>query len=535
MQLRSYQARAIQMLYEWCSENHDGNPVLKIPGGGGKSIIIAELCRDALQAQPECRILMVVHSQILVKQNADELRKHWWGAPLGVYSAGLNKRITGEPITFAGIQSIRNRAAEIGHIDLCLVDEVHAISAEETGTYRKFMADLLAINPAMRIVGLSASPYRLGQGMVTDGKDALFSHIIEPVGIMELIQGGYLAPLRSKPSQYKLSTMGLHKNGGDYIASEMSERFNTDDNNNVIIPEIIARADGYKHWLIFCSDVNHANTVAECFRAHGVACGVLTSKTPKAEQRGVLQDFEGGKLRALCNVGMLTTGYNFPDLDCIVFLRMTLSPGLYEQMAMRGMRLKSHVDHALVLDFVGMIETHGPITNVNPPRKKGDNAGDPPMKMCDHCHEIVHISIMICPDCGAAFPAPEPEPLKLRNDDIMGVGGKEMKVGAWVWDVHTGYASGLEMLRVTYYTDDLSGRPITEYLTVAHDGYAGQKARRNVALIAQQAGVDLSKDEGLERAAQLLQLGTPPSTLTYYKNGKFFNVVGRSWNETRDA
>lgn len=527
--LRDYQQRAVDMLYEWFEKNPTGNPALKMPGGSGKSVVIAEICRDALKAWPDTRILMVVHSKILVKQNAARLRELWPNAPVGVYSAGLGRRELGEPITYAGVQSIRGKAGQIGHIDLCLVDELHAISNEETGTYRQLMADLTAINPDMRIVGFSASPYRLGQGMVTEGKDALFTDIINPVGIEELIYSGHLAPLRSKPANHMLDTKGLHKRGGDFIASEMSGRFNTEDHNDAIVQEVIERAAGYKHWLIFCADVDHANGVAECFRRNGIECGSFHSKLGKAEQKQVLADFESGKLRALCNVDMLTTGYDFPDLDCLVFLRMTASPGLYEQMAMRAMRIKQHTDHALVLDFVGLVRTHGPITHVNPPKRKGEKGGDAPVKMCDQCCELVHISIMTCPACGAAFPAPEPEKLVLRTDDIMGTQPQELRVTSWQWRVHMSRQTGIECLKLTYYGDALSDPAISEYLTVLHDGWAGQKALATMVNIVANCGADLANIAPLEDAVKIMNNATPPSLIKYRRDGKFHRVLKREW------
>lgn len=206
IKLRDYQQRAIDQLYDWFRANPEGNPVLNLPGGSGKSVVIAKIVQDALHNWPSTRVLMLVHSRELVAQNAAKLRAMWPSAPLGVYSAGLRKRQLGEPITYASVQSVRNRAGQLGHIDLVLVDEAHCISTTETGGYRALIAALQAINPALRIVGFTASPYRLGHGMITEGADALFSSILEPVTIAELVLRGHLSPLRSKITSHKLAT-----------------------------------------------------------------------------------------------------------------------------------------------------------------------------------------------------------------------------------------------------------------------------------------------------------------------------------------
>ena len=109
MQLREYQSKSIKMLYAWMEKNQ-GHPCVVMPTGSGKSHVIAALCKNALQNWPETRILMLSHVKELIVQNAEKMREHWPNAPLGIYSAGIGKRQLGEPITFAGIQSVRDKA-----------------------------------------------------------------------------------------------------------------------------------------------------------------------------------------------------------------------------------------------------------------------------------------------------------------------------------------------------------------------------------------------------------------------------------------
>lgn len=534
MKLREYQSRALDMLYAWFEKNATGHPVLNMPGGSGKSVVIASLAKEALQNWPDTRILMLVHSKELILQNADKLRKLWPGAPLGIYSASVGKRQLEEPITYAGIGSVAKRAKQIGQIDLCIIDEVHAVSNAESGIYRKLIADLLEINPAMRIVGLSASPYRLGQGLITEGPTAIFSEILEPVSIEELVLKTYLVPLRSKITMHKLDADGLHKRQGEYIASEMEAKFNTKDHNSAVVDEIIDKASSRAHWLIFCSGVAHSEAVAACLRIAGIAAEALDAKHSKTERERKLADFESGKLRALCNFGILTTGYDFPALDCIAFLRSTMSPGLYLQMAVRGMRPNPGKADCLVLDFAGVVEAHGPITNVQPPKKGSDGNGEAPVKVCDECGELVHISAAICPACGAMFPEPVKKALVLHHDDIMGLEGKDLEIKSWNWRIHTSKASGKLMLACTYY-GDLSDKPITEYLPVLHDGYAGQRAMQQLFTMASSSGADLAKsstlqgDEALDYMSVQMRNSAPPKLIEYRKDGKFFRVIKRNW------
>ena len=522
--LRDYQQSSIDLLYEWM-RNKDGNPCLVLPTGAGKSHVIAALCKNALQSWPETRILMLTHVKELIEQNAEKMRQHWRNAPLGIYSASLNKRELTESITFAGIQSVRNRHVGIGHTDICIIDEAHLISHKDEGGYRTLLNNLWLINPHMRVIGLTATPYRLGHGYITD-KPALFDDLIEPTSIEELIKKGHLAPLHSKVTSKRLSTEGVHKRGGDFIESELQAAVDTDDNNYSIVDEVIAQAGNRKAWLFFCTGIDHAEHIKSILRLRGISAECITGQTPKKERERILSDFKTGKLRALTNCNVLTTGFDYPDIDLIAMLRPTMSPVLYVQMAGRGLRPKSHTDHCLVLDFAGVVETHGAITNVNPPPKKGEALKEAPIKACDVCFEIVHARTIICPCCGTPFPIEPDKPLMLHDEDIMGLRGKDMQVTAWQWLKHTSKTSGIDMLKVTYY-GALSDTPVVEYLTVMHTGFAGQKARLLLSNLARNAKAFITDD--LVETALILSNSTPPKEVEYKKDGKFFKVMERKW------
>lgn len=526
--LRSYQKRAIDDLYAWFSKN-DGHPCLVLPTGAGKSHVVAALCKDALQTWPDTRVLMLSHVKEILEQNAEKLRQHWPNAPMGIYSAGLGRRQLGEPITFAGIQSIRNKADQIGHIDLCIIDECHLVSHKDQGGYRDLLAKLRVYNPSMRIVGLTATPYRLGHGLITD-EPAIFSELIEPVSIEELVYHGFLSKLTSKATDSGFDLSGVHKRGGEYIEAELAAAVNTTDQNDRVVAEVIALAGDRKAWLFFCTGVDHARAIAGLLNQRGIAADCVTGDTPKAERERIIAEFKAGRLRALTNANVLTTGFDYPDIDLIAMLRPTMSPGLYVQMAGRGMRLKSHTDHCLVLDFAGVVRQHGPIIAVQPPSKSGGN-GEAPTKACPECHEILVLNAAQCTNCGHEFAKDEEKEeaeLKLHNDDIMGIDGSELAVKKWKWVVHTSKASGKRMLKVTYY-GALSDPPVTEYFTVLHHGYAGEKAVRVVRSIADKAHAPLPANPTLEDGAELLTLGVPPATINYRKDGKFYRVLKRTW------
>ena len=526
--LREYQTRTIDQLYAWFEAGNSGNPCLVLPTGSGKSHIIAALCKDALQSWPETRILMLTHVRELIEQNAEKMRQHWPNAPMGIYSAGLRRKELGEPITFAGIQSVRSKAKQIGHVDLVIIDEAHLVSHKDEGGYRTLLTDLRVINANLRVIGLTASPYRLGHGYITD-KPAIFDALIEPVSIEELIFKGFLCNLRSKLTTTKLEVDGVKKRGGEYIESELQAAVDTDDKNSKVVAEIIKLGAERRSWLVFCAGVAHAHHVRDAMVAQGIVAECVTGETPSAERDRMLTEFKAGRIRALTSVGVLTTGFDHPSIDLIAMLRPTMSPGLYVQMAGRGLRPSPNKTDCLVLDFAGVVEQHGPITAVRAPPKKGDRVGEAPVKVCDNCQEICALSVRICPACGAEFPEPERPPLKLSNLDIMGVEGIDMDVSAWTWRKHISRASGKEMITCTMY-GSLSDAPVTSYYAITHDGFAGERARKNLADIAHKSGVVLDyASADLHDIAKQMTDGKPPKTIEYKRDGRFYTVLSHKW------
>ena len=529
IELRPYQRRAIDELYAWFERNN-GNPCLVLPTGAGKSHIVAAICKDALQNWPETRILMLTHVKELIEQNAEKMRQHWSDAPLGIYSASIGQRNI-DSITFAGIQSVRKKADLLGHIDLVIVDECHLINHKAQGGYRTLLTQLKLINPALRVIGLTATPYRLGHGLITD-KPALFDALIEPVTIEQLIAQKHLSILRSKVTQAKLSVEGVHKRGGEYIESELQAAVDTDPLNQSVVDEVIDRSDGRRAWLFFCSGVKHAERVCEALQERGIKAACVTGETPKLIREKMLADFKAGELQALTNANVLTTGFDHSAIDLIAMLRPTMSPGLYVQMAGRGLRPSPGKTDCLVLDFAGVVGTHGPITAVIPPKKQGNGNGEAPVKVCDNCDELCHISAKVCPNCNHPFPEPEKKKLRLCSDDIMGIDGIDMDVTGWKWREHISAISGKTTLAVSYY-GRLSDPAVTEYFPILHEGYAGQKAMRQVYEIAVHAKIIGMEVNNLSSLAAQLSKGDYPKLISYKKDGKFYRVNNREWHEDR--
>jgi DNA repair protein RadD len=539
--LRPYQRRAIDEVNKWIASNR-GNPCLVLPTGSGKSHIIAAMCKEYVSTWPETRVLVLTHVKELIEQGIEKMRQHWPAAPMGVYSASIGKRQLGEPITFAGIQSIANRADDVGHIDLVIVDECDLIGHKDEGRYRTFLGRLKEINPNMVVIGLTATPYRLGHGMITD-EPALFHALIEPVDVVELLALGHLCPLRLKKTQHTYDTSSVHKRGGEYIESELQKVVDTDEQTQKVVDEILANGDGRKSWVLFCTGIDHSHHVAEALRARGVTCETVSGDTPKGERERILADFKLGKVTALTNANVLTTGFDHPPTDLIGFLRPTASTRLMIQMAGRGMRPSPGKADCLVLDFSGVSKVCGTIVNPTIPTKKGGGTldGEAPVKVCDVCNELVHLSAKVCPACGAAFPeskkAAEPIDVRLVDGDIMGLSVnpddlRDVEVSSWRWQIRRSQKTGKEQIALTYYGKAISDRPVTEYLCVFHEGYAGQKAWTTVTSIAQRCGKmpkGILADGDVVALVEAMNAATPPTWIQFERDGNFDRITRRHW------
>jgi DNA repair protein RadD len=407
LSLRPYQRAAIEALYDYFAASV-GNPLIVMPTGTGKSVVIAGFTREAIAAYGDTRVLVLTHVKELIQQNFMALLRAWPEAPAGIYSAGLSRRDIHAQILFAGIQSIHRHARQVQRCDLVLIDEAHLLGRGDSGMYRSFLAQLNEINAGLlKVVGFTATPYRLDSGMLHEGKDRLFTDIAFQVPVLDMIQQGYLCPVVPKQTTTQLDVGGVGTRGGEFIAKDLEAAVDRDEVTRAAVAEIVQHGEGRGSWLVFCSGVAHARHVRDAIREHGVSCETVTGDTPGPERDAILAAFKAGRLRCVTNANVLTTGFDAPGVDLIALLRPTKSVGLYVQMVGRGTRLAEGKDDCLVLDFAGNTARHGPIDTVDGRKKeKSDEPGEAPIKVCPECQTINHASVRRCVECDHEFPPP---------------------------------------------------------------------------------------------------------------------------------
>lgn len=383
----------------------------------GKTPVLATICKDAVM-QWNGRVLVLAHVKELLQQAADKLQLICPDVKFGIFSAGLRRRDTEHPVIIAGIQSVYKRACDLDAFDLIIVDEAHLIAPDGEGMYRQFLAEAKVVNPRVRTIGLTATPYRLKSGMIC-GPDNILNAICFEVGVRELIRDGYICPLVTKAGREKADMEQVHVRGGEFVAEELEDLMDQDRLVESACQEIVELTRERHACLIFASGVKHAQHIQRVLREqHGIECGLVSGQTPASARDELLARFRGesanglfeqAPLKYLVNVNVLTTGFDAPNIDCVAMLRPTLSPGLYYQCLGRGFRLHPSKKNCLVLDFGGNVLRHGPVDQIRPreshnPSNKG---GEAPAKECPECHSLIATGYAACPDCGYEFPKPE--------------------------------------------------------------------------------------------------------------------------------
>ena len=492
IQLRQYQQDAVNAVYDYL-RNRDGNPCIVCPTGAGKSIILAQIGNDAVSLW-NGRVLILAHVKELLEQNAEKV-KHYLGNDLvGLYSAGLKQRDMHQPVIAASIQSIYKRACEFDPFDLILVDEAHLLKpGENEGMYFNFIKDAKILNPRLRIVGTTATPFRMTSGLIC-GPDNILNDICYEAGVKELIVQGYLCPLKSKAGKQKADTSRLHLRGGEFIAAEVEDLMDQNELVSSACSEIIEQTKDRNSVLIFAAGIGHARHVQKLLKQRsGQEVGLVTGDTPATERAELLARFKRETVKAdlfgnykpplkyLVNVNVLTTGFDAPNIDCVVLLRPTNSPGLYYQCIGRGFRLHPSKANCLILDFAGNILRHGPVDCLNVKDQSiGNGTGDAPAKECPDCHAVIAAGYSACPECGYKFPLPEKSKHQSSASTQGVLSGEVTDTDCEVRDVrfyhHTKRGATPDTpptLRVDY---EIGWQQVqSEWICFEHTGYARQK------------------------------------------------------------
>ena len=391
--LRPYQQEAVRRVVEHF-RGADDPAVVVLPTGSGKSLVIAELARLA-----RGRVLVLAHVRELVEQNHAKYLAY--GLQADIFSAGLGRKESGRQVVFGSVQSVvrnleRFAAPEHprGPFTLLVIDECHRVSPAEDASYRRVIDHLQASNPRLKVLGLTATPYRLGQGfiyhrhhrgMVRGDDDCFFRDCVFEQPLRLMVKQGYLAePRRVDVAVERYDFSALAPSASGLFREEALNRVAAGNRATPgIIAEVVARAADRQGVMLFAASVAHAEEILGYLPAGEAA--LVTGETLSAEREAIIAAFKARELKYLVNVAVLTTGFDAPHVDLIAILRPTESVSLYQQIVGRGLRLSPGKADCLVLDYAGNPwDLYAP--EVGTPRPDSDS-------------EPVQVE---CPDCGHA-------------------------------------------------------------------------------------------------------------------------------------
>ena len=354
--LRPYQQEAVDATLSYFRK-HLEPAVIVLPTGAGKSLVIAELARLA-----RGRVLVLAHVKELVAQNHAKYLA--LGLEADIFAAGLHRKESQGKVVFGSVQSVaRNLEHFNGKFSLLIVDECHRIGEKEDSQYQQILSHLRASNPEIRLLGLTATPYRLGKGwiyhyhyhgMVRGDDQALFRDCIYELPLRYMIKNGYLTPperLDMPVVQYDFSRLQSQSDGLFSEADLNRELARQKRITPHIISQIVSFAEQRRGVMVFAATVEHAKEITALLPARQAA--LITADTPGPERDALIARFKQQEYRYLVNVSVLTTGFDAPHVDLIAILRPTESVSLYQQIVGRGLRLAPGKKDCLILDYAG--------------------------------------------------------------------------------------------------------------------------------------------------------------------------------------
>jgi DNA repair protein RadD len=416
-QLRDYQQEAVSATIKHFRKTNE-SAVIVLPTGSGKSLVIAELARLAKR-----KILILTHVKELVEQNHQKYESY--GLTAGIYSAGLKKKENQYQVTFASIQSAARNLADFSQqYSLIIIDECHRVNMASTGKseepknqednqqqqdlnqYQQIIQQLKLSNPDIKLLGLTATPYRLGmgwiyrkhyRGIVRSEEARPFEHCIYELPLRYLIKRQYLTEPKlvdATIEHYDFSSLRENASG-EYNPTDVNSLLaNNHRVTQSIIEQVIELGEKRQGIMIFAATVDHAKEVFSYLPSQQSA--LITGATDSAERDQLIKAFKLKEIKYLVNVSVLTTGFDAPHVDMIAILRPTQSVSLYQQIVGRGLRLSDNKKDCLVIDYTGNdFDLYQPEVG----EKKPNSQSQPVQVVCPSC-EFPNIFWGICDDDG---------------------------------------------------------------------------------------------------------------------------------------
>ncbi|MBX2988323.1 MAG: DEAD/DEAH box helicase [Bdellovibrionaceae bacterium] len=356
--LREYQKQAVDNTIRFFQKSR-APAVIVLPTGAGKSLVIAELARIA-----RGRVLVLAHVKELVEQNHQKYTSY--GLPAGIYSAGLGQKDWDQKAIFGSVQSVARAPDDFfENFSLVVIDECHRVAEEGSTQYQDVIAKLRGKNPEICVLGLTATPYRLGLGWIYEcsasgeiksEQKRFFKKCVFELPLSYMIKHHFLTiPVKIDIPVTCYDFSELMDKGRTFTTAEVEEILKAQKRlTPLIIKNIIDITETYdrKGVMIFSASVKHAEEIMSYLPENDAR--LVVGDTDLSDRDRIIEDFKKRKFKYLVNVSVLTTGFDAPHVDVIAILRPTESNSLYQQIIGRGLRLCEGKKDCYVLDYTGM-------------------------------------------------------------------------------------------------------------------------------------------------------------------------------------
>jgi DNA repair protein RadD len=543
IELRPYQEEAVTEAMRILEDSPTF--LLQAPTASGKTIIFIEMIRRYLTQYPDMKIGILAHRQELIIQAMEKLLNVW---PEGVRQAGyacagVGKVDVDSRIVIGSVQTLARR--ELSEpFDLLIIDECHRLGdANADSQYNRIIKANLDANPCFRMLGVTATPYRLNHGYIygdkcRPDKQNIFPALNYQFPMGEAVRQGALVPWHGKqPVDILADLKKIRLEKGEYNPGELTDLL-IRDRHMKSVPEAYENyGKGRKHCLVFAVTIEHAIALRDCFVARGYAADVLHSKMATGDRKATLRAFWAGRTQFLVNVAILTEGWDCPQVDLIMLCRPTKSPALFVQMIGRGMRPHPGKRDVLILDMSNNFREHGMPENPRVRYRKRIIDEGAPLKTCPCCKELIPLATMTCPVCGMVFTrekednkeinkAPQMEDINSGDNRDEYKRLKPYSFSVYRHKVKSAMNIGKEMLCVTIY---FLGHqpPIKVFLDI--EGVIGINAQLKARFVWNflAKGAKFPKDIG-EACERKRELKLPP-VLNVNRSKKFKEILEFEW------
>lgn len=372
-QLRPYQQDGVSKAL-WYIQNYNNPFIVVMATGAGKSLVIADICHKLDEP-----VLILQPSKEILEQNYAKLVSYDPLIDAGIFSASKNRKEI-RKFTYATIGSIYKKPEMFQHFKYVIIDECHLVNPKNLGgMYSKFLTAIGCKN----VCGLTATPYRMvSKYFVEDGQmfytgtlkmvnrihPFFFKKIAYKIETQDLIDQGFLSPIEYHEGGLDYEALQTNKGGTEFDSDSVEEFWTGRGGHRLkMLAEAVQHMDkNHKGNLIFCSSIKQATTAVDMLEVMGITCEMVTGDTPTKEREAIIKRFKSGETKHLANVGVFTTGFDVPSLDCITLARPTMSLALYYQMIGRGVRIDPENPNKVlhVYDFSGAVQQHGRVESI---------------------------------------------------------------------------------------------------------------------------------------------------------------------------